>query len=156
MFRFHAQKNFVKLVERNSFLKRDNLDLVPLDCSRELNLNKVFIIVLSKSVCHAVLYFKEHVTSWTVSIGDTCSLPFLSIISTFQCTDCNQNFGLQSAGWDWIRSQFVNFNTSSSFKSLREELFDKEMQKATSVASAIFSYYFLAFCIRCILMSPRI
>ena len=40
------------------------------DSLRELTLNKVFIIVtLSKSVCHAVLYFKEHVTSWTVSIG---------------------------------------------------------------------------------------
>ena len=95
---FMLKKNFVKLAERNSFLKRENLDLVPFDSLRELTLNKVFIIVLSKSVCHAVLYFKEHVTSWTVSIGDTCSLPFLSITTTFQCTDCNQNFGLQSAG----------------------------------------------------------
>ena len=66
---FMLKKNFVKLAERNSFLKRENLDLVPLDSLRELTLNKVFIIVLSKSVCHAVLYFKEHVTSWTVSIG---------------------------------------------------------------------------------------
>ena len=80
---------------RNSFLKRENFYLVHFDSLRELTLNKVFIIVtLSKSVCHAVLYFM----SWTVSIGDTCSLPLLSITSTFQCTDCNQNLGLQSAG----------------------------------------------------------
>ena len=139
---FMLKKNFVKLVERNSFLKRDSLDLVPLDSLRELTLNKVFFIVLSKSVCHAVLYFKEHITSWTVCIEETCSSPFLSIISTFQCTDCNQNFGLQSAGWDWIRLQFVNFNTSSSFLKFERRAFwqrDAKSDKRSKRACAIFS-----------------